>query len=421
MSADPLADVRRQLRARLRERVDARGLSAAPRTERRVRVREEALTLMRESGALLPQRDLARVVNEVSDEVVGFGPIEFLLKDPDVTEVMVNGPDDVYVEREGRIERVEGRLFEGEESVLHLIERIVGPLGLRVDQASPWVDARLPGGSRVHAIVPPLSLRGPVLTIRTFAPVPLSGEDIVRNGCIGPRAMRFLSSCVRGRANLIVSGGAGSGKTTLLGILSSFIPDGERLITIEDAAELRLHRSHVVSLEARPPNVEGRGQVTVRDLVRNALRMRPDRIIVGEVRGGEALDMLQAMNTGHDGSLSTAHANSCRHLLWRLETMAMMSDVELPAAHIRNQVASAIDVVVQLARLRDGRRVVWEIASIEGTHRGEPVVSPLYRFRGREGDIGEFRATGSVPRVADVLTDRGEDVGDWLFEEGPDG
>ena len=420
MSADPLAKVRRQLRAQLRERVDARGLSAAPRTERRLRVREEALSLMRESGALLPQRDLARVVNEVSDEVVGFGPIEFLLRDPSVTEVMVNGPDDVYVEREGRIERVEDRLFEGEESVLHLIERIVGPLGLRVDQASPWVDARLPGGSRVHAIVPPLSLRGPVLTIRTFAPVPLSGDDIVERGTIGPRGLRFLAACVRGRANLVVSGGAGSGKTTLLGILSAFIPDEERLITIEDAAELRLHRSHVVSLEARPPNVEGRGQVTVRDLVRNALRMRPDRIIVGEVRGGEALDMLQAMNTGHDGSLSTAHANSCRHLLWRLETMAMMSDVELPAAHIRNQVASAIDVVVQLARLRDGHRVVWEIAAVEGTHRGEPVVSPLFRYRGRDGNEGGFEATGAVPMVAHILADRGEDVGDWLFEEGSD-
>ena len=420
MSADPLAKVRRQLRAQLRERVDARGLSAAPRTERRLRVREEALSLMRESGALLPQRDLARVVNEVSDEVVGFGPIEFLLRDPSVTEVMVNGPDDVYVEREGRIERVEDRLFEGEESVLHLIERIVGPLGLRVDQASPWVDARLPGGSRVHAIVPPLSLRGPVLTIRTFAPVPLSGDDIVERGTIGPRGLRFLAACVRGRANLVVSGGAGSGKTTLLGILSAFIPDEERLITIEDAAELRLHRSHVVSLEARPPNIEGRGQVTVRDLVRNALRMRPDRIIVGEVRGGEALDMLQAMNTGHDGSLSTAHANSCRHLLWRLETMAMMSDVELPAAHIRNQVASAIDVVVQLARLRDGHRVVWEIAAVEGTHRGEPVVSPLFRYRGRDGSEGGFEATGAVPRVAHILADRGEDVGDWLFEEGSD-
>jgi pilus assembly protein CpaF len=420
MTADPLGRIRRQLREQLRERVDARGLSAASRTERRLRVREEAMSLLRESGALLPQRDLARVVNEVSDEVVGFGPIEFLLKDPDVTEVMVNGPDDVYVEREGRIERVQERLFEGEESVLHLIERIVGPLGLRVDQASPWVDARLPGGSRVHAIVPPLSLRGPILTIRTFTQVPITHEDLVRAGSIGRRAMAFLAACVRGRANVVVSGGAGSGKTTLLGILSSFIPDDERLITIEDAAELRLSKSHVVALEARPPNVEGRGQVTVRDLVRNALRMRPDRIIVGEVRGGEALDMLQAMNTGHDGSLSTAHANSCRHLLWRLETMAMMSEVDLPSSHVRNQVASAIDVVVQLARLRGGRRVVWEIAAIEGTHRGEPIVSPLFRFRHREGGEGVFEATGTIPRVADVRADRGEDVGDSMFEESED-
>jgi pilus assembly protein CpaF len=421
VTADPIGRVRRQLQEQLRERVDARGLSAAPRTERRLRVREEALSLLREHGALLPQRDLARVVNEVSDEVVGFGPVEFLLRDPAVTEVMVNGPDDVYVEREGRIERVQERLFEGEESVLHLIERIVGPLGLRVDQASPWVDARLPGGSRVHAIVPPLSLRGPVLTIRTFAQVPITSEDLIDRKCIGPRAMRFLAACVRGRANVVVSGGAGSGKTTLLGILSSFIPDGERLITIEDAAELRLSKSHVVALEARPPNVEGRGQVTVRDLVRNALRMRPDRIIVGEVRGGEALDMLQAMNTGHDGSLSTAHANSCRHLLWRLETMAMMSEIDLPSSHVRNQVASAIDVVVQLARLRGGRRVVWEIAAVEGTHRGEPVVSPLFRFRHRDGGDGFFEATGTIPRVADVLTDRGEDVGEAMFEQGDDG
>jgi pilus assembly protein CpaF len=412
--------VRRQLRQELRQRVDARGLATAPRTERRLRVREEALAVLRERGALLPQRELARVVNEVSDEVVGFGPIEFLLKDPDVTEVMVNGPDDVYVEREGRIERVQERLFEGEESVLHLIERIVGPLGLRVDHASPWVDARLPDGSRVHAIVPPLSLRGPVLTIRSFTQVPITASDLLRTGTIGPRAMSFLAACVRGRANVVVSGGAGSGKTTLLGILSSYIPDDERLITIEDAAELRLAKPHVISLEARPPNVEGRGQVTVRDLVRNSLRMRPDRIIVGEVRGGEALDMLQAMNTGHDGSLSTAHANSCRHLLWRLETMAMMSEVDLPAAHIRNQVASAIDVVVQLARLRGGRRVVWEIAAVEGTHRGEPVVVPLFRSRPRDGSESVFEATGTVPRVADVLGDRGEDVGEALFAEGQD-
>jgi pilus assembly protein CpaF len=259
-----------------------------------------------------------------------------------------------------------------------------------------------------------------VLTIRTFAKVPLTSEDLLHGATIGPRALRFLAACVRGRANVVVSGGAGSGKTTLLGILSSFIPDDERLVTIEDAAELRLAKPHVVSLEARPPNVEGRGQVTVRDLVRNALRMRPDRIIVGEVRGGEALDMLQAMNTGHDGSLSTALANSCRHLLWRLETMAMMSEVDLPAAHVRNQVASAIDVVVQLARLRGGRRVVWEVAAVEGTHRGEPVVSTLYRFRARDGDDGRFEATGTIPRVADILADRGEDVGEWLFAAGDD-
>jgi pilus assembly protein CpaF len=412
MSTEPM---RRQLREQLRERVDARGLATAPRTERRLRVREEALGLLRASGAILPQRELARVVNEVSDEVVGFGPIEFLLKDPEVTEVMVNGPDDVYVERRGRIERVSDGLFEGEEAVLHLIERIVGPLGLRVDESSPWADARLPGGSRVHAIVPPLSLRGPVLTIRTFSPVPLSAEDLVTSKTLGPRMLRFLEACVRGRANVVISGGAGTGKTTMLGVQSAFIPDEERLITIEDAAELRLAKPHVISLEARPANVEGKGEVTVRDLVRNALRMRPDRIIVGEVRGGEALDMLQAMNTGHEGSLSTAHANSPRHLLWRLETMAMMSGVDLPAAQIRNQVAAAIDVIVHLARQRDGRRVVWEIAAVEGTRRGEPVVTPLFRFRPRTGPDGTFEGSGWVPHLVGVLAERGEIVHDDLF------
>jgi pilus assembly protein CpaF len=409
------------LREELRQRVDARGLATAPRTERRVRVREQALALLRDSGAILPQRELTRVVNEVSDEVVGFGPIEFLLKDPEVTEVMVNGPGGVYVEREGRIERAPDGLFEGEEAVLHLIERIVGPLGLRVDESSPWADARLPDGSRVHAIVPPLSLRGPTLTIRKFSPVPLEARDLLAAGSVGARMLKFLEACVRGRANIVVSGGAGSGKTTLLGVLSGFIPDDERLITIEDAAELRLAKPHVVSLEARPANVEGRGEVTVRDLVRNALRMRPDRIIVGEVRGGEALDMLQAMNTGHDGSLSTAHANSPRHLLWRLETMALMSDVNLPAAHIRNQVAGAVDVIVQLARLRGGRRVVAEVAVVEGTKRNEPVVSPVFRFRPRSGVEGDFEVVGFIPELASVLFGRGEDTGPDLFTEGSDG
>jgi pilus assembly protein CpaF len=415
MNPDPLAPVRRQLREELRQRVDARGLAAAPRTQRRLHVRDEALALLRASGAILPQRELTRMVNEVSDEVVGFGSIEFLLQDPEVTEVMVNGPGDVYVERGGRIERAPDGLFEGEEAVQHLIERIVGPLGLRVDESSPWADARLPDGSRVHAIVPPLSLRGPAVTIRLFSRVPLTADDLVASGTMGPRMLAFLAACVRGRANVIVSGGAGSGKTTLLGVLSGFIPDGERLITIEDAAELRLAKPHVVALEARPANVEGKGEVTVRDLVRNALRMRPDRIIVGEVRGGEALDMLQAMNTGHEGSLSTAHANSCRHLLWRLETMAMMSDVDLPAAHVRNQVASAIDIVVHLARLRGGRRVVWEIAAVEGTRRGEPIVTPVFRYRSREGSAGHFEATGTVPSITTTLVDRGEAVADWMF------
>jgi len=415
MNPDPLAPVRRQLREELRQRVDARGLAAAPRTQRRVHVRDEALALLRASGAMLPQRELTRMVNEVSDEVVGFGPIEFLLQDPEVTEVMVNGPDDVYVERGGRIEKAPDGLFEGEEAVQHLIERIVGPLGLRVDESSPWADARLPDGSRVHAIVPPLSLRGPAVTIRLFSRVPLTADDLVASGTLGPRMLAFLAACVRGRANVIVSGGAGSGKTTLLGVLSGFIPDGERLITIEDAAELRLAKPHVVALEARPANVEGKGEVTVRDLVRNALRMRPDRIIVGEVRGGEALDMLQAMNTGHEGSLSTAHANSCRHLLWRLETMAMMSDVDLPAAHVRNQVASALDVVVHLARLRGGRRVVWEIAAVEGTRRGEPIVTPVFRYRPRDSSGGHFEATGTVPSITTTLADRGEVVEDWMF------
>ncbi len=337
-----------------------------------------------------------------------------------MTEVMVNGPDDVYVERGGRIERAQEGLFEGEEPILHLIERIVGPLGLRVDESSPWADARLPDGSRVHAIIPPLSLRGPTLTIRKFSPVPLRAEDLLQGGSVGPRMLAFLAACVRGRINLMISGGTGSGKTTLLGVLSGFIPDGERLITIEDAAELRLAKPHVVALEARPANVEGKGEVTVRDLVRNALRMRPDRIIVGEVRGGEALDMLQAMNTGHEGSLSTAHANSARHLLWRLETMAMMSGVELPAAHIRHQVATAIDVVVHLARLRDGRRVVGEIAAVEGTHRGEPVVATLFKFRRGSSTHATFQATGAVPGIATALADLGEAVDDDLFAPGDD-
>jgi pilus assembly protein CpaF len=274
----------------------------------------------------------------------------------------------------------------------------------------------------VHAIVPPLSLCGPVLTVRKFSAIPLGPDDLLANATLGPRMLAFLAACVRGRTNIIVSGGTSSGKTTLLGVLSSFVSDGERIVTIEDAAELRLAKPHVIGLEARPANVEGEGEVTVRDLVRNALRMRPDRIVVGEVRGGEALDMLQAMNTGHDGSLSTAHANSARHLLWRLETMALMSDVELPAAHVRAQVASAIDLVVHMTRLRDGRRVVFQIASVEDLgDDGDPIVTEIFGFRPRLGPDGAFVATGISPTLVRVLAEHGESIPGRLFDAGIDG
>ncbi|HEV3475714.1 MAG TPA: CpaF family protein [Actinomycetota bacterium] len=370
--------LRSQVAADVRERIDAHVLAGASTPERRMRVREEALAVLREHTAVLPARDLTALVNQVSDEVVGLGPIEPLLKDPDVTEVMVNGPDDVYVERKGRIERVERGLFEGEEAVLRLIERIVGPLGLRADESCPMVDARLPDGSRFHAIIPPLSLCGPVVTVRKFGIVPLGPEDLVQLRSASRDVIEFLGLAVRDRTNIVVSGGASSGKTTLLGVLSSFIPREERLITIEDAAELRLDHPHVVRLEARPPNVEGRGAVSVRDLVRNALRMRPDRIVIGEVRGGEALDMLQAMNTGHEGSMSTAHANSPRDLMARLETMALMSDVRLPVSHVRQQIASTIDLVVHTVRRASGERVIDRVCAVEDVVEGGPALRDVF-------------------------------------------
>jgi pilus assembly protein CpaF len=353
------------------------------------------------------------VVNQVSDEVVGLGPVERLLKDPEVSEVMVNGADDVYVERKGRIERVEGLLFEGEEQVFHLIERIVAPLGLRVDESMPFVDARLPGGSRVNAIIPPLSLCGPVITIRKFTLRPLTFEDLIRLGTMTRPMLEFLGSCVRAKANVMVCGGAGAGKTSLLGVLSSFIPSGERLITIEDAAELRLSQPHVISLESRPPNLEGAGEVTVRTLVRNALRMRPDRIIIGEVRGGEALDMLQAMNTGHEGSLSTAHANSPPDLLARLETMALMSDVDLPVSHVREQIARAIDLIVHMTRLNDGRRAVTRVSGVEGVRAGAVLLQDIFIWR--RGSHSGFEATGAMPSVMRLLEEREERLDPRVF------
>jgi pilus assembly protein CpaF len=404
----------------LRERVRSRllgpmagGLERLSPPERRLRVRTEVLAVLREERAILPAGLVTDVVNQVSDEVVGLGPLERLLRDPEVSEVMVNGADDVFVERKGRIERVDGLVFEGEGQVFHLIDRIVAPLGLRVDESMPFVDARLSDGSRVNAIIPPLSLCGPVITIRKFTLRPFTPDDLVRMHTLTEPMMRFLGACVRAKANIVVSGGTGSGKTSLLGVLSSFIPRSERLITIEDAAELRLSQPHVISLEARPPNVEGAGEVTVRALVRNALRMRPDRIIVGEVRGGEALDMLQAMNTGHEGSLSTAHANSPRDLLSRLETMALMSDVELPVSHVREQIAGALDLIVHMSRTSEGSRVVARVSAVEGLRGSSVVLEDIFAWRRGPGPA--FDATGTMPSVMRLLEERDESFDPRVF------
>jgi pilus assembly protein CpaF len=356
--------LKEHVRKRLLEERDP-ALFEGSQADRRLNLRHAVRRVLEEDRVIIPGAEIAKLVREISDEVVGLGPLEALLRDPRVTEVMINGPNDIYVELSGRIERAWIRL-ESDAQIHHLIERVVGPLGLRIDESQPYVEARLPDGSRLHAIIPPLSIRGPAVTIRRFSALPFTYETLVAHGSLTPQIVRFLDSAVRAKMNIIVSGGTGSGKTTLLNVLSSSIPEHERLITIEEAAELRLAREHVVSLEARTPNIEGRGEVTVRDLVRNALRMRPDRIIVGEVRSGEALDMLQAMNTGHEGSLSTCHANSPADLLVRLETMVMMADLGLAPAPVRQQIAAALDLIVHTSRLQDGSRKIVKISEVIG-------------------------------------------------------
>ena len=357
------------VRARVQERLLAEQpsvLAVPSRWERRVRVREAVARLLGEEDLVVGSAELGTIVRDVADAIVGLGPLEPLLHDPAITEVMVNGPSAVYVERAGRIERASVTL-ESDAAVMHVLDRIVGPLGLRADESSPWVDARLPDGSRVHAILPPLAVAGPTITIRRFSATPLTLEDLIARGALARAAAASLVDAVRARRSVIVSGGAGAGKTTLLGALAAHIDPAERVITIEDAAELRLQREHVVALETRPANVEGRGRVTVRDLVRNALRMRPDRIIVGEVRGAEVLDMLQAMNTGHDGSMSTAHANSPEDMIPRLEAMAMMSDDGMSVDAVRRQLAAGLDLVVHVARTAGGARAVTDVCEVDGS------------------------------------------------------
>ncbi|MGC8877977.1 MAG: CpaF family protein [Anaerolineae bacterium] len=361
--------------------------------------------LMQE-GLILSRAERQRLFEQIVAEILGYGPLEPLLRDDTITEIMVNGPNKIFIERNGKIEPA-NVTFESEEHLMRIIDRIVSPLGRRIDESSPMVDARLPDGSRVNAIIPPLALNGPTLTIRKFSRKPLTVEDLIRFGSITPEAIEFLKACVIARLNIIVSGGTGSGKTTFLNILSGFIPGDERIITIENAAELQLRQEHVVTLESRPPNIEGKGEVTIRDLVINSLRMRPDRIVVGECRGGEALDMLQAMNTGHDGSLTTLHANSPRDALARLETMCLMAGMDLPVRAIREQIASAVDLIIHQERMRDGSRKVVQITEVQGMEGDVIVLSDIFQFeqQGIENGrvIGRLKPTGIRPKFIEKI------------------
>jgi pilus assembly protein CpaF len=357
-----------------------------------------------EEGLALTRAERVRMLEQITDEILGLGPLEPLLRDDTITELMVNGPQQVYIEREGRLE-LTNVTFQNDEHVMKIIQRIIAPIGRRVDESSPMVDARLADGSRVNAIIPPLSLVGPVITIRKFSATPFTVEDLIRFGTATPEMFEFLEACVKARLNIFVAGGTGSGKTTMLNILSSFIPDDERIVTIEDAAELQLRQEHVVTLEARPSNIEGKGAVPIRELVRNALRMRPDRIVVGECRSAEALDMLQAMNTGHDGSMSTGHANTPRDMLSRLETMVLMAGMDLPLKAIREQIASAVDLIVHQNRLKDGSRKIVNITEVQGMEGDVIVMQDIFVFEQTavvEGKIqGKLRPTGIRPKFVE--------------------
>ncbi|MEN6564340.1 MAG: CpaF family protein [Christensenella sp.] len=370
---------------------------------------------LEEHAASMARPERNRFAAEIFDSIRGLGPLEKLLADETISEIMVNGAKQVFIERKGKLVLSDVTFYDNEQ-LLNVIDRIVSPLGRHIDEANPMVDARLQDGSRVNAVIPPLSLKGPLLTIRKFSKNPLSIENLISYGSLTFKMAAFLEACVKGRMNVVVSGGTGSGKTTLLNVLSAYIPHDERIVTIEDAAEIQLQQQHVLTLEARPANLEGKGQIAIRDLVRNALRMRPDRIVVGEVRGGEALDMLQAMNTGHDGSMTTGHANSTRDMLARLETMVLMSGMNLPIPAIRQQIASAIDIIVQQTRLRDGSRKITSISEVLGME-GDIIVTQeifVYDF-GNGRSPGHFHATGIKPRCCEKIAASGAGVKDEWF------
>ena len=422
-AGDPLGGYKQRIQETLYEKLGPDAFSSE-RGEEGLRraVTTELKRVIAAEGMPLSPEEIEKLVEDITENILGLGPLQRFLDDPDITEIMVNGLEAIFVEREGKLFETSARFID-ESHLLRVIDRIVSLVGRRIDEASPMVDARLSDGSRVNAVIPPLSVDGPTLTIRKFSRDPYQIEDLIRFGTVTEEIADFLRVCVEGRLNLLISGGTGSGKTTLLNVLSGYIPNDQRIVTIEDAVELQLHQRHVVRLESRPPNIEGRGTVSIRDLVRNSLRMRPDRIVVGEVRGSEALDMLQAMNTGHEGSLSTLHANRPRDALSRLETMVLMAGVELPVKAIREYISSAISLIVHLSRIKDGSRKITQIAEITGMEGETIALQDLFRFeyaRGAgDGKVqGAIRATGLRPLFSEHLEDLGYELLPSLFESG---
>ncbi len=405
----PARDAYHEIKGRVQNRLIAEldpKMDVSQTDEVRTTIEELFDAILNEENIILGRAERQRLFEQIVAEILGYGPLQPLLVDPTITEIMVNGADQVYVERAGKLEKT-NLTFESDEHVMRIIDRIVAPLGRRIDESSPYVDARLPDGSRVNAVIPPIALNGPTLTIRIFAKTPFTIENLIEFGTITPEAVEFCRACVVARLNIVVSGGTGSGKTTLLNVLSGFIPESERIVTVENAAELQLRQDHVVTLESRPPNIEGKGEISIRDLVVNCLRMRPDRIVVGECRSGEALDMLQAMNTGHDGSLTTAHSNSPRDTLARLETMVLMAGMDLPVRAIREQISSAVDLIVHEERMRDGTRKVVNITEVQGMEGDVIVMQDVFTFQqtGVEGGkvIGRLRPTGIRPKFMERI------------------
>ncbi len=399
-------DLKSRVQTKLLSELDSSSLDIRQKNEVRAHIEELFNAILADESMVLSRAERHSLFEAIVAEILGFGPLEPLLADDSITEIMVNGPKNIFIEQKGNLSRA-NVTFENDEHVMRILDRIVAPLGRRVDESSPMVDARLPDGSRVNAVIRPIALCGPTITIRKFSKKPLTVDDLIRFGSLTPEIRDFLRACIIGRLNMIVSGGTGSGKTTLLNVLSSFIPNDERIVTVENAAELQLRQEHVVTLESRPPNIEGKGEITIQDLVVNCLRMRPDRIVVGECRSGEALDMLQAMNTGHDGSLTTAHSNSPRDTLARLEVMCLMSGMDLPVRAIREQIASAVDCICHEERLRDGTRKIVKITEVQGMEGEIITMSDIFEFEqtGLEGGkvIGRIRPTGLRPKFIDRI------------------